>query len=117
MTEEYVNGNYFSLESQYLEKESALINTREALSQKKNFYEELLNERNLVNQAASENTPEKILNGRMDVLSQNISIISRAYEPEGAISPRKALNLAIGIVLGVLLGVFTGLFKSYWKQS
>ena len=117
MTEEYVNGNYFSLESQYLEKKSTLINTKEALSQKKKFYEELLNERNLVNQASSENMPEKILNGRMDVLSQNISILSRAYEPERAISPRKALNLALGLVLGIMLGVFMGLFRAYWRQN
>ncbi len=117
MTEEYVNNNYFTLEAKYLDMQSSLINSKEALVQKKAFYDELISERTLVNNATSNGESGKILNGRMDVFSQNISVISKAYEPQRPISPRKAMNLAIGLVLGLMAGTFAGFIRNYWKTN
>lgn len=47
----------------------------------------------------------------------SITIISRAYEPQRPIGPRKMLNLAIAAVLGLMVGVFYAFFKEYWISS
>jgi capsular polysaccharide biosynthesis protein len=117
MTQEYVNNNYFSIESKYLDTKTNLISMRESLERKQKFYEELLEEKELINQYKNTEEEEKILNGKMDVMRDNILIVSEAYTPINPESPNKLLNLAIGLVLGLMLGVFAGLFKAYWKNS
>lgn len=47
----------------------------------------------------------------------SITIISKAYEPQRPIGPRKMLNLAIATVLGLMVGVFYAFFKEYWISS
>ncbi|MFZ7131028.1 MAG: Wzz/FepE/Etk N-terminal domain-containing protein [Eubacteriales bacterium] len=117
MTQEYVNNNYFSIESKYLDTKTNLISMRESLERKQRFYDELVEERELINQYKNTEEEEKILNGKMDVMRDNIIIVSEAYYSDVPVSPNKLLNLAIGLVLGVMLGVFIGLFKAYWKNS
>jgi uncharacterized protein involved in exopolysaccharide biosynthesis len=53
----------------------------------------------------------------MDVMRDNIIVLSEAYSPNNPVSPNKLLNLAIGTVLGLMIGIFTGLFRAYWKNS
>jgi len=117
MTQEYVNGNYFSLESKYLDNKTNLISLRESLDRKQKFYDELVEEKSLINQYKSTEQEDNILNGKMDVMRDNIIVISEAHYSDVPVSPNKLLNLAIGLVLGVMLGVFAGLFKAYWKNS
>ena len=47
----------------------------------------------------------------------SITVISKAYEPQRPIGPRKMLNLAIATVLGLMVGVFYAFFKEYWISS
>lgn len=117
MTQEYVNDNYFSIESKYLDSKTSLISLRESLDRKRLFYEELIEEKELIEKLRNTENEEKILNGKMDVMRDNIIILSEAYSPINPISPNKLLNLAIGLVLGLMLGVFAGLFKAYWENS
>src|SRR6056297_480794 len=112
MTQEYVNGNYFSLESKYLDNKTNLISLRESLDRKQKFYDELVEEKSLINQYKSTEQEDNILNGKMDVMRDNIIVISEAHYSDVPVSPNKLLNLAIGLVLGVMLGVFAGLFKA-----
>lgn len=114
MTEEYVNTNYIELQSQYIGMETELISMTESLAQKQYFYAELINERKLFEEALKNNEIEKVNNGRLDVISPNISIISAAYIPEKPVSPKSSLNIAIGVMVGLITGIFIGLFKSYW---
>jgi|GEM_PF-890842 len=117
MTQEYVNGNYFSIESKYLENKTNLISMRESIERKQRYYDELLVEKQLINENKNTDEEANILNGKMDVMRDNIIVISEAHYSDVPVSPNKLLNLAIGLVLGVMLGVFAGLFKAYWKNS
>src|SRR6056297_94450 len=117
MTQEYVNENYFSIESKYLDTKTNLISFRESLERKERFYEELVEEKALIDKYRNTDNEENILNGKMDVMRDNIMIVSEAHYSDVPVSPNKLLNLAIGLVLGIMLGVFAGLFKAYWKNS
>ncbi len=117
MTQEYVNDNYFLIESKYLDTKTNLISFREEFERKQKFYEELVKEKALIDEYKNTDNEENILNGKMDVMRDNIMIVSEAYYSDEPVSPNKLLNIAIGLVLGVMLGVFAGLFKAYWKNS
>lgn len=114
MVEEYINENYFSLQNKVVDYKTQLIGYRESLMKQKRLYEELVREKEQTNQSES---MEKITNGRLDVFSTNLSVVSPAYTPEKAISPRKAYNIALGLILGLITGVLIALFKSYWKSN
>jgi LPS O-antigen subunit length determinant protein (WzzB/FepE family) len=117
MTQEFVNNNYFSIESKYLDSKTSLISLRESLERSRRFYEELIEEKKLIEELRNTENEEKILNGKVDVMRDNIIVLSEAYRPNNPVSPNKLLNLAIGLVLGLMLGVFAGLFKTYWENS
>jgi capsular polysaccharide biosynthesis protein len=117
MTQEYVNKNYFDIESKFLDSKTRLISMRESLERKKIFYEELIEEQKLIEDLRNTENEEEILNGKMDVMRDNIIVLSEAYSPNNPVSPNKLLNLAIGTVLGLMIGIFTGLFRAYWKNS
>lgn len=117
MTEEMANENYFLVEAQVLNSEIELITLKQDLENKNRLLNELKSELENFNTLITTENESQILNGKLDVMAQNVFITSSPYQPENPVAPRKALNMAIGVVLGMMLGVFLGLFKAYWKNS
>lgn len=115
--EEYANENYFVLQSQVIDYNVQLIGYNESLLKQKNLYAELLSEKKALDSIGSNGGSESVLEGKLDVFSTHISVISPAYVPERAVSPKKALNLAVGLLLGLMIGIFVALFKAYWKSN
>jgi len=117
MVEEYANDNYFKVETQLIDLQTGLISLKEELSNQQMLYADLQSEQTIVAAASPATDKDIILDGKLDVMDSNVSVISYAYVPEGAVSPNKVLNLAIGLILGLLVGIFTVLFKSYWNSD
>ncbi len=117
MSEEVINESYFTIESQVVNLEVELINLRQSLNNKNQLLGELSKELENYNSLITTENESQLLNGKLDVMAQNVFVTSKPYEPKNPVAPRKALNMAIGLVLGMMLGVFLGLFKAYWKNS
>lgn len=117
MTEEIKNDSYFNVEAQVVNTEVELINLRQSLNNKNDLLGELNKELENYNSLITTENESQLLNGKLDVMAQNVFVTSKPYQPDSPVAPRKALNMAIGLVLGLMLGVFLGLFKAYWKNS
>ncbi|SCZ79048.1 Wzz/FepE/Etk N-terminal domain-containing protein [Acidaminobacter hydrogenoformans] len=117
MTEEIKNDSYFNVEAQVVNTEVELINLRQSLNNKNELLGELSKELENYNSLITTENESQLLNGKLDVMAQNVFVTSKPYQPDSPVAPRKALNMAIGLVLGMMLGVFMGLFKAYWKNS
>lgn len=55
--------------------------------------------------------------GVSDSMKNLVTLVNRPEIETQKVSPRNALNLAIGGVLGLMLGVFFAFFKHYWHNS
>lgn len=117
MTEEVINDSYFNVEAQLVNTEVELITLRQDLKNKNKLLGELNTELESYNSLIGTENESQLLNGKLDVMAQNVFVTSKPYQPTNPVAPRKALNMAIGLVLGMMLGVFLGLFKAYWKNS
>ena len=53
----------------------------------------------------------------MAKMSETVSIVSRAVEPQSPASPRSELNVAIALVLGLMASVFLAFFWEYWTST
>lgn len=115
--EEYANENYFALDQKIIEYKSQLIALNEELSSKKERYSELLKEKSSFIEAIESGNEDKALNGKLDVLATNISIVSTAYIPEKAVAPNKFFNIIASLFIGIIFGTFIGLFRAYWRAN
>lgn len=117
MLEEFANENFIALDGKVIEYKTQLIGLNENLALKKSFYDELLKEKNLLENSLKANEYTNITNGKLDVFSANISVLSSAFLPEKPSSPNKLFNMTVGMIIGIMLGIFIGLFRAYWRAN
>ncbi len=104
-----------------IELSSEEMNTRYVEIQRKIFGDNIAL---IQKQEEAANLQTKIVNIRGEVEGRlplntfmESLVVSKAMTPSAPVSPRKALNLAIGAVLGLMLGAFWAFFMEYWENS
>ncbi|NDL66409.1 Wzz/FepE/Etk N-terminal domain-containing protein [Anaerotalea alkaliphila] len=117
MVEEFANENYFLVQAQALEVQTALVKLREEQANKQLLKQELVEEQQLLTELLDTPKEGEILNGKLDVLANNLLITSPPILPQSPVGTGKMLILAIGAVLGAMMGLFVGFFLHYWKNS
>jgi capsular polysaccharide biosynthesis protein len=113
-------GTILSIESK-IEEMQADIEKLQIESQDKVHKERLITQKVEIAQKTYEAFVSKYEELRVTESSRvgeaSITVISKAYEPQRPIGPRRMLNLAIATVLGLMVGVFYAFFKEYWISS
>ncbi|MBK5252183.1 MAG: hypothetical protein JJE29_06075 [Peptostreptococcaceae bacterium] len=97
------------MNTRYLEIQSKIFNDNLALIQRQEEVANIKTRLEAINQEISGQSP-------MNTYKESY-VVSKALPPSSPVSPRKALNLAIGAVLGLMLGVFWAFFIEYWENN
>lgn len=97
-----------------------LITLQTKIAEEEYTYNAIQRDLSLANQAYNayqQRHKEAILTAATDLGSTSVVVSSSAIVPTSPVSPRKALNLAIGLVLGLMMGVMITFFMHYWKVT
>lgn len=114
---EEINPGYVKLMDRITDLEVANNNLEASLQRIELDIETLTQEKQAIEHFRATQSTELFSPGLSESTRNLVTLVNRPAIEANKVSPRNALNLAIGLVLGMMLGVFVAFFKAYWQNT